>query len=71
MREGDSMKPIQLKQKDLRLLNQQLADLEKIQADIDKAINAGVPGCEECDAKCKEMRARIAKIKAAYFSNEI
>lgn len=51
---------------DLDRINQQLADLQRVQADIDKASQAGVP-CDEHDTLCKNLHDQLDRIRQTYF----
>lgn len=59
--------PSPLKEKDLELINQQLADLELIKADLERAKAAGIPNIDELLARHCECVERCTKIKQQYF----
>jgi hypothetical protein len=60
-----------LKPKDLELINQQLADLEAIQKDLEKAQKASVTGADELVERCRDCASKCKKVKEVYFTESI
>jgi hypothetical protein len=61
--------PPPLTQDDYKKINQQLADLGRLQADIDRAREAGIQ-CDEHDSTCKYYQSQLEQIKKVYFPTQ-
>lgn len=66
MASQNNVKPA-LTEKDRRELNATLRDLQILQADIEKALSAGLEEVQPLHDACVSCQERIAAVKAQYF----
>lgn len=67
---GAKVEPIKLSKQVMKNLLDTQADLERIKVELERAIAAGVPMCDELDRGCDELMERINKIKAVYMKGQ-
>lgn len=60
-----------MNKKRLQELNNALQNLNRLYAECERAEKAGVPGLEVAKQSCIDLSDRIARLKEAYFSQEL
>ena len=59
-------KQVELSKQQITALNNSLRDLELIKEDLERALAAGVPHCDELSGKCDVMKESIVNLKGIY-----